>query len=426
MSFLLKKVQQNLKTSLKKTENLNFLLAVSGGIDSMVLADVFAQLKLSFHVAHANFQLRGVESEQDETFVHEQSKKYLSDTQKIHIRQFHTLEELSKKSDTSIQMIARELRYQWFYELLKTHNLDYIVTAHHADDNIETFFLKLFRKSSQGLAGMNMLSEKQIFRPFLNIFRNEIEEYAQKNNILYREDSSNSKDDYLRNHIRHHLIPFIEKEYPTAKNAILDTMQYQKQLNLLADVYVQDIWQKTAAFYFDCCVIDLNVLQQYPASVQSVLPWHFAERLHIGMNQFEQFKYLFEPQTKTGKQMLTKTCKAVRYKQTIQVFKPNNDNKEIYLAKNNIDVLCTIPQEYILIHSDIALEPNLAEISYIRRWQHGDKILHKNKKTLIADLIPEYKITPYQKEYLYAGIENNKLDIAFVFFCPNSVLLQLR
>jgi hypothetical protein len=128
--------------------------------------------------------------------------------------------------------------------------------------------------------------------------------------------------------------------------------------------------------------------------------------------------------------MLTKTCKAVRYKQTIQVFKPNPDTKGVYLIQNNTDVLHKIPKEHLLIHSDKYKEKDMVNtfenIHFIRRWQHGDKILHKNKSTLIADLIAEYALAPHQKEYLYVGIHNPEKEIAFAFFCPNSVLLQLN
>lgn len=416
MSFLLKKVQENLINTLQMPENKHFLLAVSGGVDSMVLLDVFTHLKLSFHLAHVNFQLRDVESEQDEHFVYAQSKQYISED-KIHIQRFNTLHVLEKTSDTSIQMLARKLRYEWFYTLLAKYQLDYIVTAHHADDNIETFFLKLFRKSTQGLSGMDMLSEKKILRPFLNVFKHEIQEYAHQNNILYREDSSNLKDDYLRNHIRHHLIPFIEQHYPEAKTSILSTMHYQKEIHSIAKTYIDEIWQKSTTKYWDCYIIDLTTLYQYPKSIQTFLPWHFAERLSISMKQFTQFKHLFEPDTKTGKQMQTKTYKAVRYKTTIEIFPVNTDKNTVYQIKPKI------LQEQILIYSDRSIKNEVKDI-LLRRWQHGDKIFHNNKPSLIADLIPEYNITPYQKEYLYVGIEKN--EIKFVCFCPNSVFLQFK
>jgi tRNA(Ile)-lysidine synthase len=453
MSFLLKKVQEILHGKLNNHENYQFLLAVSGGIDSMVLLSVFHHLGLNFHVAHANFQLRSEESNQDELFVREQSKKYDIPYSKIHIKKFDTMQEHEKTKDTSVQMLARKLRYEWFYTLLEQYQLNYVVTAHHADDNIETFFLKLFRKSPQGMAGMDWVSEKKIFRPLLTSFRNEIEQYATENNISYREDSSNTKDDYLRNHIRHHLVPFIETNYPQAKNAILNTMQYQKDLNTLAYAYTDEIWKNTVSKYEDCYTIDLIKLQQYSKSIQEILPWHFAERFCIGMKQFEQFKHLFDIETPSGKEMVTKSYKAVRYKKSIQVFPPNEQNIiKRYYTHENVSVLRHLPKEYILIGSDNFNKNDgnsfWNNVSKIRRWFAGDKILHKGKEKLVADLIPEYHITTYQKEYLYMAIriivepapmdniitkryshQNNhiyKEVINFIFFCPNSVLLQLK
>lgn len=450
MSFLLKKVQENTEKCFQSPEKLQFLLAVSGGMDSMILLDVFHKLSLSFHIAHANFQLRGEESNQDEAFVLEQGKKYLSDISKIHIKRFDTQKEHEKTKDTSLQMLARKLRYEWFYELLNQHNLDYLVTAHHADDNIETFFLKLFRKSPQGLAGMDILSENKIFRPLLTSFHTEIQQYAKENNILYREDSSNAKDDYLRNHIRHHLIPFIETHYPQAKSAILDTMHYQKDLNTLAHAYADEIWKNSVSKYEDCYTIDLTKLKEYPIQVQQILPWHFADRFRIGMKQFEQFKHLFEPETQTGKQMLTESYKAVRYKKSIQIFPVNIFDQpatrlfRMYPVVHNPAVIAAITEKNVLIRSDdFSNKPYSShffnEATYIRFWHHGDKIIYKGNKTLIADLIPEYQITPYQKEYLYVvtkmlpSTETTENDlprftevILFVIFCPNSILLQLK
>ncbi len=453
MSFLLKKVQESIERNTQLFEKQKFLLAVSGGIDSMVVLDIFNKLNLSFEVAHVNFQLRGEESNQDELFVIEQCKKYSLEASKIHIQRFDTIKEHEKTKDTSIQMLARKLRYQWFFTLMQEHKIDYLVTAHHADDNIETFFVKLFRKSPQGIAGMDELSSNGILRPLLNVFRNEIQEYALENSILYREDSSNLKEDYLRNHIRHYLVPFIENHYPQAKNAILDTMKYQKDLNTLAYAYVSEIWQKVVSQYDECHIIDLTTLYKYPQNIQDVLPWHFAEGLGIGMKQFDQFKHLFDPKTSTGKEMVTQTHKAVRYKQSIQVFPLNKHAVEetirCYYTNTNQAVLSEIPRENILIYSDTF---KLNEIKYffegivkIRKWCPGDRIFHKGKYKLIADLIPEYEITPYQKEYLYCAIttytknaekhpifnpDGSKLEfsieIMFVFYCPNSILLQLK
>lgn len=448
MSFLLKKVQQIIEKNLNNNPNAHFLLAVSGGIDSMVLLNIFHHLGLYFHVAHANFQLRGEESLQDERFVIQQCKNYSIAPLQIHVKRFDTTQEHEKTKDTSIQMIARKLRYEWFFTLLQEYSLHYLVTAHHADDNIETFFLKLFRKSRQGLAGMDILSEHHIFRPLLTSFRSEIEQYAQQNNILYREDTSNAKDDYLRNHIRHYLVPFIENHYPQAKTAILETMQYQKENDKLADEYVSQIWQQAVSVYQDSHTIDLSILEQYPKTTQDILPWHFAQKLGLDLKQFEQFKHLFALDTKTGKEMLTQTYKAVRYKKTIQVFPINKQDKS-YTVKENAEVLSQISKEQILIRSDFFTKEKeylFADIAKIQRWYAGAKILHHGKYKLIADLIPEYHITPYQKEYMYLAIkidiqkDNSNIsrlvksssplgiirEIDFVFFCPNSILLQLK
>lgn len=197
------KIEKILKEKFKAFEKCNFLIAVSGGVDSMVLANLFLKNNLRFSVAHCNFKLRSNESDIDHDFV---KKWCLKHKIHCHSNEFNTVK-FCKKNKMGIQEGARKLRYDWFDGLLSEFNFDYLVTAHHLDDQIETYLINSSRGSGiNGLLGIAS-SSKKIFRPLLNISKIDIVDYAQKTSIEYREDSSNSSEDYQRNMIRNSVIP---------------------------------------------------------------------------------------------------------------------------------------------------------------------------------------------------------------------------
>src|SRR3954466_3457846 len=194
-------MQKALSTYIQQEHLFNpkdkILLTISGGIDSVVMCDLFHAVGLSFAIAHCNFQLRGEESDGDEQFVKNLAIKYKVPFH--HIR-FDT-KAYVKQNKLSTQVAARELRYNWFEEIRKEHSYQFIATAHHQGDIIETFFINLIRGT--GISGLRSIIPKQgkIIRPLLFSTRTAILTYAEKNNISYREDSSNASDDYLRNKI---------------------------------------------------------------------------------------------------------------------------------------------------------------------------------------------------------------------------------
>src|SRR5699024_4931706 len=204
MSKLLLKIEQSLHKlcgSEKPLQKFKFLLAVSGGIDSMVMAHAFSRLSLDFGIAHFNFNLRGEDSEKDaslvETFCRQNHLPF-------HLKSEDTMA-TAKHLKMSIQETARHLRYQFFEKTCDQYDYDFICTAHHANDQLETFLIHFIRGS--GLKGLTGIPEKRnnILRPLLKIPLNEIEKYAGENHVPYRTDLTNLTDDYLRNKIRHHI-----------------------------------------------------------------------------------------------------------------------------------------------------------------------------------------------------------------------------
>jgi tRNA(Ile)-lysidine synthase len=204
---MFEKFKQFIKEKQLFDNSQKVLLAVSGGIDSMVLFHLFEKSDYNFGIAHCNFQLRGHESDQDEIFVRE-----MVDNHKIpnFFKKFET-EEYAKINGISIEMAARELRYQFFEKIRQENDYDYIATAHHNDDVIETFFLNLTRKT--GIRGLTGIKEKSgnIIRPLLFTNRNEIEKYASQFDVEFREDSSNNCVQYQRNFLRHKILPLFKQ-----------------------------------------------------------------------------------------------------------------------------------------------------------------------------------------------------------------------
>lgn len=182
------------------------LLAVSGGSDSMAMAHLFLQSGLSFAIAHCNFQLRGEEADKDEILV----RQWAFDNNIVfhHIR-FDTKEKIAEwKKGT--QEVARILRYEWLEGIRKENGYSHIATAHHANDNVETLLMNLFKGT--GMAGLHAIPERndKIIRPLLFVTKKQITEYISQHNISYRDDASNASDNYLRNAVRHHIVPAVE------------------------------------------------------------------------------------------------------------------------------------------------------------------------------------------------------------------------
>ena len=207
---MLKKLQNHIDQKLALLNNKKLIVAVSGGLDSMILLYLFKKLNFEIAIAHCNFQLRGLESFADQNFVKEYS---IANDIPLFVTQFDTIN-FANDYKLSIQVAARNLRYNWFYELLETKKYDFILTAHHADDSLETFIINLSRGTGLGgLTGIPTQNDK-IVRPLLIFSRQEIEDYAKENNIIWRNDSSNASDKYLRNKIRHYVVPQLKDLNP--------------------------------------------------------------------------------------------------------------------------------------------------------------------------------------------------------------------
>lgn len=210
-------------------------IAVSGGVDSVVLCELCKEAGYDFAVAHCNFQLRGAESDGDEEFVKGLAAKYAVE---LFVKKFET-EKYASENKLSIQVAARELRYAWFYQLIKQETnepINYILTAHHANDNIETLLMNFFKGTGiAGLQGIHSKSGKnnRLVRPLLFAKKEQLLQYAKENQLPYREDSSNLSDKYTRNYFRNQLIPSLQEFYPQAEDNLLDNIRRFKDIHVL-------------------------------------------------------------------------------------------------------------------------------------------------------------------------------------------------
>ena len=237
MENLLSTFQNTLK-KLQVSQKDRLLLAVSGGLDSVVLTTLSSMAGLDFGMAHANFQLRGEESTRDEEFVRNLAIQY---GKPFVSKKFDTAH-FAEKEKVSVQVAARNLRYAWFKTMLgnKPGDYQYLVTAHHLDDNIETLLMHFFRGT--GIIGLTGIPEKNeyLIRPLLSVSKNSIHVFAVSENLKWVEDSSNSKDDYTRNFFRNQLIPSAATVFPDLKHNLEDNLQ---RFSEAATLYQQAIRQ---------------------------------------------------------------------------------------------------------------------------------------------------------------------------------------
>ena len=292
----------NIEKNFSSLLNNKFIVAVSGGVDSIVLLHLCRNLKLNFVIAHCNFKLRGKESDDDELFVKNLAAKYKIN---FYSNSFKT-KELSNSSNKSVQMIARDLRYSWFNKLSKELGIDYIITAHHIDDSIETFLINLSRGAGiNGFLGIPEVNNK-INRPLLAFTKDQLKSYALENKILFREDSSNKKKDYLRNQIRLEVIPKLKKINPYLLESFPKTIKKLEQsksiiADRIAKVLSEVSFKKGGELFFE--IESIKNLSNLEAYVYEIFKQY-------NFTQWDDIVDLLDSQT--GKEVVSKTHRLLK------------------------------------------------------------------------------------------------------------------
>ena len=353
----------HLESNFPMLHSKRLLVAVSGGVDSMVLLDLLRDLSYIIGVAHCNFQLRGEESDLDQQLV----KKYCN-THDIPFYQKNFDTDLPKQST---QMAARTLRYKWFETLIQTEHYNWVLTAHHADDNIETLLLNITRGT--GIEGLAAIPEQngKILRPFLKYFKFEIVDYAKTNGIEWREDRSNQSEDYTRNIIRHHLIPQLTKLHPKALENTSKTIELTKEA-------ISVIYQQIEEFRNELFQIREDVTHISIKSLKTLQPLSFwIHQLFsiYGFGHGEVIKLLYAQKGKfifsqhythevgRGDLLLYKT-----------VNRNMNDEFEVFEHGLNNPVKIRFSRDQINGQSHLSLDASTISFPLkLRKWRKGDR-----------------------------------------------------
>jgi tRNA(Ile)-lysidine synthase len=305
------------------------LLAVSGGTDSMVLADVLLKLNYKIGIAHCNFGLRGNESDADEKFVQEYaaSKNIPFYTTRFDVKQF------KKENDASTQMAARTLRYEWFEKIRNENGYHVIAVAHHFDDQMETVFLNITKGT--GIKGLTGMQPKNgfVIRPMLQISKKEILDYAGENKISFREDSSNTSDDYQRNHLRLNVVPQLQKINPSLHKNMSEFIARMNDYEFLVIEQLASIKKKCWSEKNGIVEIKQGFIRVHPAG-RTILFYLLKD---FGFNK-DQTQNIFESINdveSSGKQFFSETHRLVIDRKSLLVV-PVKMKRENYLLFEKI------------------------------------------------------------------------------------------
>ncbi len=279
---MLKSFKANIKKYQLFRKDQKLLVAVSGGIDSMVLCHLLQRCGYTFAIAHCNFNLRENESDLDEDFVHEYARNI---NVPYFVASFDT-SSFAKNNKMGIQEAARVLRYEFFYKILEERKIDCLLTAHHANDNVETVLHHFMRGSGwQGLSGIANRDE-QLIRPILWATKKEIVDYAKLNNIAFREDSSNASDKYTRNALRLNVIPEMEKINPNFVTASIKTIEYLRDSYALFNSFIESLRMDYVTLLSEESIqINTSFLPHFPSP--HIILYEFLKRFDFNATQVE-------------------------------------------------------------------------------------------------------------------------------------------
>ncbi len=380
------------------------LLAVSGGVDSMVMAYLFQKTNLDFAVIHCNFKLRKDESDADALFVQSFCEK-----NKItcFIKSFRT-KEYAKQNGISIQMAARELRYHWFKTIAAKEKYDFIVLAHHKDDAIETFFINLMRGTGiEGLAGIK--SQENIFlRPLLFASREQIEDFAVKMKIHFREDSSNLKDIYLRNWIRLKLLPLIKETEPSFDTIMQGNIKRLYDAKLIYRESIERTKNEVVKNNGNQIVINIDEVQknEYGQTLlyEILKKYNFSESLTQDIYEARL--------AESGKRFYSLSHRLIKNRkewilETIRTEKPcyaEVGSNDFFVNAGHIRLRFSKEQMPVAIEkSEDVAQLDFEKLQFplkIRPWKKGDRFipLGMKKEKKISDLLIDLKKNLFDKE----------------------------
>lgn len=399
-----------------KTDKI--LLAISGGVDSMVMLDLFIRSNYNFAIAHCNFHLRGEESIRDEYFV----RKFAQDNNiEIFVQEFDTYSYMEKEKK-SLEMSARDLRYDWFNKIIKENNFSYLATAHHSDDSAETFIINLLRGT--GIAGLHGILPKSnnIIRPLLFASRRNIKDYALKHDIAFVEDSTNKDNKFTRNKIRNEVVPVLRDISPNFDTIIKKNIDRLRETELVFRKVVEEVKErilKREKDYIKISIADVLTLQPLHIFMYEILS-------EFGFNDanINAICETLNDKTSSGKVFFSEQYRLLRDRQYLFITKREiQENTNSYFIENyqtNIERPLKLQIETLrdLNFVRIPKEKNVAMFDFdllkfplqLRHWAKGDTFfpfgLHGKQKLSDFFTNQKYSLLDKEKQWLLCSGED--------------------
>ncbi len=392
------------------------ILAVSGGIDSIVMLDLFMKLGYSCCIAHCNFKLRNEDSNLDELFVRQLSEKY---NIPFYSKTFDTLE-YSEANRLSIQMAARELRYEWFEDLRNEIKYDLIATAHNKNDVTETFFINLSRGTGiRGLSGIPPKSGRLV-RPLIFFEREDIQNYAEQNELNWREDITNSQTKYSRNKIRHHIIPAFKELNPGFVNTMWENINRLQQAEGIYLSSLQKVKERMLVRTKDHIWISVPEIKK----LEPIFTWLYELLSDFDFSASVVKNILKNLGSISGKQFLSPTHRLVKDREKL-IIQPLKGQifKRYYIDDLTQDVQEPLKLELTILNnfnkSKISNDPDTAWLDLdklefpllIRKWEAGDYFIPLGMKNMkkLSDFFIDNKLSLPEKENIWLLLSGTKI-----------------
>jgi tRNA(Ile)-lysidine synthase len=426
MMNLLQRFRDHIKQQNLFLPKDKLLLAVSGGVDSVVLCELCKEAGFDFIIAHCNFQLRGEESERDENFVRSLAKKYGVE---VLVKKFET-EKYAEEKKISIQEAARDLRYNWFAEIVNGNRqkdsgpihyslpvaigitVHYLLTAHHADDNIETLLMNFCRGTGlHGLTGMPLLSpHTKVRRPLLDFWKEELVDFAKENKLEFVEDSSNASSGYTRNFFRNEVIPLIAKVYPQVKENLQDNINRFKEIKKLYHLSVSEFKKKIIKHKNGEIRIPVKQMMAYQSRAlifEIIVDFGFTEK------QLDEVIKLTESESGKFVQSPTTGSRIIKFRHWLIISNDTPNNAETIVIEENDKAIQFALGTFLIEKaqtsnfkpqtSNLVETFDLKEIHFpliLRKWKPGDYFypLGMKKKKKLGRFFIDQKLSKTQKE----------------------------
>ena len=411
---MLKTFQSLLHGNFSFLKESRLLVAVSGGLDSMVLVDLCLKLDLNIYLAHCNFNLRGNESNENEDLVKTYAKTH---SIKLFTNRFDTIG-YANSTKQSTQMAARQLRYDWFESLQEQQRFDFVLTAHHADDNLETFLINLSRGTGlEGLTGIPVINGS-IVRPLLQFTRHEILDFATTENLKWHEDSSNKKMIYLRNNLRHSIIPLLKDTNPSFMDSFYKTQKYLNESQSVLEDYILEIKDRViVSVSEDQILYDINKI----LALNNPKAYIYLLLKSYGFTDWSEIMTLLEAQS--GKQISSPSHRLIKNRTNLILCKIKAQSV-VNISIQNSHKLIKIPGHGIVLQIDSTnVVPEISPESVIldlktlkfpltlRNWNEGDYFYPsgmKGKKKL-SKFFKDQKLSLVEKENVLILCSNDQV-----------------